>query len=174
MPLIQNIRRRKDLAELAREHGFRLTSQRKLIFSILESAPTHLNVKEILEQARRVDPGIDPVTIYRNLAVLKKLGVVDELDLLHLQGDQHYYEARQERAHSHVACVQCGKVMEFSSPAMDKIAAEIRDELSFQIAFMRIEVGGTCSDCRKKPGAKIAATPPGNKAQDSRNKFLQS
>ena len=170
MPLIQNVRRRKDLAELAREHGFRLTSQRKLIFTILESAPTHLNVKEILEQARRVDPGIDPVTIYRNLAVLKKLGVVDELDLLHLRGDQHYYEARQERAHSHVACVQCGKVMEFSSPAMDKIASEIRDELGFQIAFMRVEVGGMCSDCRKKAAVKMSGAPPSGKANESRRK----
>jgi len=170
MPLIQNVRRRKDLAELAREHGFRLTNQRKLIFTILESAPTHLNVKEILEQARRVDPGIDPVTIYRNLAVLKKLGVVDELDLLHLRGDQHYYEARQERAHSHVACVQCGKVMEFSSPAMDKIASEIRDELGFQIAFMRVEVGGMCSDCRKKAAVKMSGVPPSGKANESRRK----
>jgi Fe2+ or Zn2+ uptake regulation protein len=170
MPLIQNVRRRTDLAELAREHGFRLTSQRKLIFSILESAPTHLNVKEILEQARRVDPGIDPVTIYRNLAVLKKLGVVDELDLLHLRGDQHYYEARQERAHSHVACVQCGKVMEFSSPAMDKIASEIKNELEFQIAFMRVEVGGTCCDCQRKSGVKLPAHLSPAKAHESRRK----
>ena len=150
MPLIQNVRRQRDLATLARQNGLRLTNQRKLIFSILESAPTHLNVKEILEQARRKDPGIDLVTIYRNLAVLKKLGVVDELDLLHLRGDQHYYEARQERAHSHVACLQCGRVMEFSSPAMDKMANEIHDELGFDVRFLRMEVGGTCAECRKK------------------------
>ena len=150
MPLIQDVRRQRDLATLARQNGLRLTNQRKLIFSILESAPTHLNVKEILAQARKVDPRIDLVTIYRNLAVLKKLGVVDELDLLHIRGDQHYYEAKQERAHSHVACLQCGKVMEFSSPAMDKITAEIRDELGFDVTFMRMEVGGICAECRRK------------------------
>lgn len=153
MPLIHTVRRQRDLAALARENGLRLTSQRKLIFSILESAPTHLNVKEILEQARRVDPGIDLVTIYRNLAVLKKLGVVDELDLLHIRGDQHYYEARQERAHSHVACLQCGNVMEFSSPSMDKISVEISDELGFEVRFVRMEVGGTCAACLKRSGA---------------------
>ena len=170
MPLIENIRRRRDLAGLAREHGFRLTTQRKLIFSILESAQTHLNVKEILEQARREDPGIDPVTIYRNLAVLKKLGVVDELDLLHLRGDQHYYEARQDRAHSHVACLQCGKVMEFSSPAMDKIASEIRDELGFSIAFMRVEVGGACAECRGSADQSVVVRKPPAKSAVSRRK----
>ncbi len=170
MPLIQEIRRHHNLAELAREHGFRLTTQRRLIFSILESASTHMNAKEILAQARRVDPGIDQVTIYRNLAVLKKLGVVDELDLLHLRGDQHYYEARQDRPHSHVACLQCGKVMEFSSPAMDKISTEIRDELGFSISFMRVEIGGACAECRRK----TPLTSPQTKANQnvSRSKKL--
>jgi Fur family ferric uptake transcriptional regulator len=158
MPLIQNVRRKRDLAGLAKEQGFRLTSQRKLIYSILESASTHLNVKEILAQAREVDPGIDQVTIYRNLAVLKKLGIVDELDLLHLRGDQHYYEARQDRAHSHVACLQCGKVMEFSSPALEKITSEIKDELGFNISFMRVEVGGICAECRRKSAKKSTAS----------------
>ena len=167
MPLIHTVKRQRDLAALARENGLRLTNQRKLIFSILESAPTHLNVKEILEQARQMDPGIDLVTIYRNLAVLKKLGVVDELDLLHLRGDQHYYEARQDRAHSHVACLQCGKVMEFSSPAMDKISSEISDELGFEVRFMRMEIGGTCSACRRKSGAERA---PLSKTSTARRK----
>ena len=87
MPLVKQIRRRGGLERLAKEHGLRLTRQRRLIFSILESAQTHLNAKQILEQAQRQEPGIDQVTIYRNLGVLKRLGVVDELDLLHVRGD---------------------------------------------------------------------------------------
>ena len=43
-----------------------------------------------------------------------------------------------------------GKVMEFSSPAMDKMANEIHDELGFDVRFLRMEVGGTCAECRKK------------------------
>ena len=135
---------------LAKQQGLRLTRQRRLIFSILESAQTHLNVKQILERARQVDPGIDPVTIYRNLTVLKRLGVVDELDLLHLKGDQHYYEARQVRAHSHVACLTCGKVFEFYTQAMKTIDRELEKECGFSVAFSRMEIGGYCADCRKK------------------------
>src|ERR1700688_482141 len=120
MPLVKQIRRRGGLARLAKEQGLRLTRQRRLIFSILESAQTHLNAKEILELAQRFEPSTHQVTIYRNLALLKRLGVVDELALLHLQGDQHYYEARQVRAHSHVACLVCGKVFEYYSPAMNR------------------------------------------------------
>jgi len=153
MPLVRQVRRKRGLAELAKQHGLRLTSQRRLIFSILESADTHLNAKQILEQARRVDPGIDPVTIYRNLSVLKQLGVVDELDLLHLRGDEHYYEARQLRAHSHVACLACGEVFEYYTPAMKRMNQELEREVGFSVSFSRIEIGGYCAECRKKRSA---------------------
>jgi Fe2+ or Zn2+ uptake regulation protein len=157
MPLIRQIRRRLGLARLAKEQGLRLTRQRRLIFSILESAQTHLNAKEILELAQKIEPSIDQVTIYRNLALLKRLGVVDELDLLHLQGDQHYYEARQVRAHSHVACVGCEKVFEFYTPAMKQIDRELEKECGFAVSFSRIEIGGYCAECRKK--ARAASLP---------------
>ena len=138
------------MARLAKEQGLRLTKQRRLIFSILESAKTHLSAKEILELAQHYEPTIDQVTIYRNLGLLKRLGVVDELDLLHLQGDQHYYEARQTRAHSHVACLGCGKVFEFYTPAMKEIDRELHKECGFSVSFSRIEIGGYCAECQKK------------------------
>ncbi len=150
MPLLRQVRRQGGLALLAQQHGLRLTRQRRLIFSILEKAQNHLNAKEILEEAQKSDPGIDQVTIYRNLAVLKSLGVVDELDLLHLQGGQHYYEARQTRAHSHVACLHCGKVFEFYTPAMQRINQALAKECGFAVSFARIEIGGCCAECRKK------------------------
>jgi Fe2+ or Zn2+ uptake regulation protein len=138
MPLVRQVRRQRGLASLAKQNGLRLTRQRRLIFSILESAQTHLNAKQLLEEAQKVDPGIDQVTIYRNLAMLKRLGVVDELDLLHLKGDQHYYEARQVRAQ------ECG----------------------FEVSFSRIEIGGYCAECRKKRGDG-ASSRKGRRVPDS-------
>lgn len=156
MPFVRQVRRQGGLARLAKEKGLRLTKQRRLIFSILESAQTHLNAKEILELAQRCEPTIDQVTIYRNLGLLKRLGVVDELDLLHLQGDQHYYEARQTRAHSHVACLGCGKVFEFYSPAMKQIDRELEKACGFAVSVSRIEIGGYCADCQKRAPAAPA------------------
>src|SRR3972149_279117 len=153
MPLIRQARRQGGLALLAKQQGLRLTRQRRLIYSILEAAQTHLNAKQILEEAQKFDPGIDQVTIYRNLAVLKRLRVVDELDLLHLRGDQHYYEARQVRAHSQVACLSCGKVFEFYPPAMKTIDRALAKECGFTGSFTRIEIGGYCAECRKTQAA---------------------
>jgi len=166
MPLVRQVRRQGGLASLAKQNGLRLTRQRRVIFSILEAAQTHLNAKQLLEEAQKVDPGIDQVTIYRNLALLKRLGVVDELDLLHLQGDQHYYEARQVRAHSHVACLSCGKVFEFYTPAMKRIDRALAKECGFEVSFSRIEIGGYCAECRKNRESE-ASSRKGQKIPDS-------
>jgi Fur family ferric uptake transcriptional regulator len=154
MPFVRQVRRQGGLVRLAKERGLRMTKQRRLIFEILESAETHLNAKQILELAQRIEPSIDQVTIYRNLGLLKRLGVVDELDLLHLKGDEHYYEAKQVRDHSHVACMGCGKVFEFYTPAMKRIGVELQKECGFAVSFSRIEIGGYCADCQKKAAAR--------------------
>jgi len=53
-------------------HGLRLTHQRRTILGIVETAKQHLDATQILHQARRIDPGIDKVTVYRTLKLLKR------------------------------------------------------------------------------------------------------
>ena len=78
--------------------GVRMTRQRRTILGIIETADQHLDVGMILRKARKADPTIDRVTVYRTIKLLKRHGLVDELDLLHLRGDKHYYERHPQRA----------------------------------------------------------------------------
>ena len=66
--------------------GIRLTRQRRIILEIIETAKQHLDAAQILRKAAKVDPDINRVTVYRTLALLKRQGLVDELDLLHVKG----------------------------------------------------------------------------------------
>jgi Fur family transcriptional regulator, ferric uptake regulator len=128
--------------------GLRLTHQRRTILSIVETAKQHLDAAEILRQARRIDPGIDRVTVYRTLNLLKRHGLVDELDLMHMQGEKHYYERRPQRDHIHMACLKCGKIMEMESDLFDRLKGQIQRDCRFQIVVSRLEIGGYCADCR--------------------------
>ncbi len=129
-------------------HGARITRQRRIILKIIEEAERHLNAATILEMARRQDAGIDKVTVYRTLGLLKKHGLVDELDLLHMRGEGHYYEQRPRRQHLHLGCLGCGQVTEFESPYFEKLEAQIARERDFEISFARVEIGGYCARCR--------------------------
>ncbi|HEX3321262.1 MAG TPA: Fur family transcriptional regulator [Terriglobales bacterium] len=128
--------------------GLRMTRQRKTILSVVETAKQHLDAAGILRRAQKVDPEIDRVTVYRTLNLLKRHGLVDELDLMHLQGEKHYYERRPQRDHIHMACLRCGKIMEFESDLFDRLKGQIQRDCRFHIVVSRFEVGGYCASCR--------------------------
>jgi Fur family transcriptional regulator, ferric uptake regulator len=128
--------------------GLRLTHQRRTILGVVETAQQHLDAAQILERARKIDPGIDRVTVYRTLNLLKRHGLIDELDLMHMQGEKHYYERRPQRDHIHMACLRCGKIMELESDLFDRLKGQIQRDCRFRIVVSRLEIGGYCSDCR--------------------------
>ena len=132
--------------------GVRMTSQRRVLIQIIQDSPRHLDAARLLELARKHDAEIDRATVYRTLALLKGHGLIDELDLMHIEGEKHYYEAKTNRDHCHMACFRCGAIMEYASAAFEKLKAEMAAQSGFQIKVTRLEVGGFCKECRKSAG----------------------
>lgn len=128
--------------------GLRMTRQRRTILRIVETAKQHLDASQILRRARKIDAQIDRVTVYRTLKLLKRHGLVDELDLMHLEGEKHFYERKPQRDHLHMACLRCGKILEFESDLFDRLKGQIQRECQFHILVTRMEIGGYCSQCR--------------------------
>ena len=129
--------------------GVRMTSQRRVLIGIIQDSPRHLDAARLLEIARKHDAGIDRATVYRTLALLKGHGLIDELDLMHIEGEKHFYEAKTNRDHCHMACFKCGAIMEYASASFEKLKAEMAAQSGFQIRVTRLEVGGFCKQCRK-------------------------
>lgn len=133
-------------AELG-SRGRRLTRQRRVIVRVMDTAQRHLDIDEIYERARKLDPHVHRVTVYRTVDLLKRLGLIDELDLLHIRGDRHYYESHAPREHIHIACLRCGKVREFESAIYEEMKRQIEQQLDMKITMSRTEVGGYCRSC---------------------------
>ena len=140
------------LQQAIRQRGIRLTRQRRVILEVMDNAEQHLDVDQILERAQKIDAGVHLVTVYRTIDLLKKLGLIDELDLLHLRGDRHYYESHGPRDHIHVACLRCGKVREFESRLYEQLKQQIARDFKMKVTVSRIEVGGYCEDCLANAG----------------------
>ncbi len=130
--------------------GSGLTRQRRVILQVMDSAEQHLDVDQILERAQKIDPEVHLVTVYRTIDLLKKEGLIDELDLLHLRGDRHYYETHGPRDHIHVACLRCGKVREFESRLYEQLKQQIAAACDIEVKVSRTEVGGICNECLAK------------------------
>jgi Fur family ferric uptake transcriptional regulator len=136
------------MKELA-ARGVRITEQRRLIVGIIQDSPRHLDAATLLQMARKQDPTIDRSTVYRTISMLKNRGLIDELDLMHIEGEKHYYEVKTNREHCHMACFRCGAIMEYTSSAFEKLKEDIAAQSGFQIRVVRLEVGGFCRKCRK-------------------------
>lgn len=138
------------LQQAVGQRGIRLTRQRRVILQVVDDAEQHLDVDQILERAQKIDPGVHLVTVYRTIDLLKKHGLIDELDLLHLRGDRHYYETHAPRDHIHVACLHCGKVREFESRLYEQLKEQIARDFHMKVTMSRTEVGGYCAECLSK------------------------
>ena len=142
------------LTERMRSRGLRLTWQRRLLARLLESAEVHLDAEEVFRLARRKDPRIHRATVYRTLGLLKNLGLVDELDLMHVSGDRHFYEVRPSKFHIHLVCMKCGAVQEPEGPFWQELKLRVQEETGFRPEVVRLEMGGRCVECQKRPRVK--------------------
>ena len=142
----QTLDRRSLLQELTLR-GVRITGQRKILVETIQEADRHLDAATLLRLARKRDPQINRATVYRTIDLLKKMRLIDELDLMHLDGEKHFYEAKTNVDHMHLACFACGRIEEFTSPLFERLKSEISRQRGFHIRVTRLEVGGRCSKC---------------------------
>lgn len=138
-----------------RLRGIRLTRQRQILLDLIDKSGEHLDAERLYLMAKEVDPKLNRVTVYRTLKMLKQGGLVDELDLMHVEGDQHYYETRMKGEHAHIICLRCGKVEEFFGEPLMKLKKQVESHFGFQVVIQRTEVGGYCSHCQRLRGEEL-------------------
>ena len=158
MVLAKHLEQRRSVTTQLREHGLRLTRQRRVIADVLQEAGEHLDAPEVLRRAQQQMPGLHLATVYRALESLKKLGIIDELDLMHVNGHGHYYEARTNKDHMHFTCQRCHAVFEIQDELFEKLKGQIEGRHGFVLRVARLELGGLCAKCAAK--AKEVASSP--------------
>jgi Fur family ferric uptake transcriptional regulator len=131
--------------------GERVTWQRRLLLDLISQAGGHLDADELFRRAKEREPRISLSTVYRNLRLFKKLGLVDER---HLSENHHHYEIKSPTEHYHLVCLGCGRVIEFESPLLQQIKNQIRRENQFEVTGAEISLQGYCPRCRGKGGNK--------------------
>ena len=94
-----------------RAAGGRLTSQRRVIVSILQGQSRHLSADEIYLLARQQQARLSLATVYRTLQWLKDSGLVCEL---RLNGNRCLYVIERGEAHQYMVCLGCGDVIQFA------------------------------------------------------------
>jgi Fe2+ or Zn2+ uptake regulation protein len=130
-----------------RDAGQRYTDSRSTLVHLLSSSGRPLTIPEILS-ARA---GMPQSSVYRNLAVLEQVGVVQKVAS---SDDRARYELAEDLMghHHHLICVSCGRVDDFVvSPRAERSVEAVLEraisDTGFRAAGHRLDVVGTCADC---------------------------
>ena len=114
-----------------RKVGLKVTQPRKRILDLLEEAGNkHVTADDIYRVLIKSGEDIGLATVYRVLNQFEAAGLVVKHNF---EGGQAYYELDSGEHHDHMVCVETGKVMEFSNQEIERLQAEIADQLGYDI-----------------------------------------
>jgi len=83
-------------------------------------------------------------TVYRNLQLFLKLGLVEEH---HFDRTHSCYEVKAEAAHHHLICLGCGKIIDFEYPLSQEMKESLEARNEFHITDTKVLLVGYCADC---------------------------
>lgn len=124
----------------------RQTVQRRLILDVLSHAEKPLTAEEVFDLAHAQRQTIALTTVYRNLEMLEKNGIVNR----NIYRDSvARFEIAAEHRH-YLICKGCQKAVPLPYCPFENLERELSRETGFTIAEHRLEIFGYCSECRKK------------------------
>ena len=135
--------------------GQRLTREKTTIVEEIFSSHEHFEAEQLIDRMTSRTDGsrVSRSTIYRTLADLEKAGLIRKVaqtDGRHIY--EHDYGYPQ---HDHLICNKCKKLFEFENDQISGILEEVAAEHGFLMEGHRLEVQGTCEDCRRRtPGRR--------------------
>jgi Fur family ferric uptake transcriptional regulator len=125
--------------------GLSTTRQRTQLGELVLSTHGHFTVDDLVDLARKKGIRVGRVTVYRTLALMVEAGLVEErpfdrerMRYEHVVGHGH---------HDHMVCVQCGKVLEWESEAIEKEQKRAAAREGFQILHHTHTLFGRCRGC---------------------------
>ena len=136
------------LAERLRARGLRLTAQRRRVLAAvtaLEHATPESIGARLRAEAAPDEAAPDTSTVYRNLELLERLGLVWHTHLG--KGAPIYHVA--EHPHLHVVCSSCGEVSSVDPSILDEAAERLGAEHGFTVDVGHVALSGTCRACRR-------------------------
>lgn len=135
-------------------HSFnkKATPSRCAIVEVFEERGRHLSAEEVYEHLRAKRKRVGIATVYRNLDLLLRMGVLRKVNFG--DGKEHYEMVRRSaQHHHHLICTRCGRVIDYSGVAQEgEFLQRLREELErkhhFHTESLHIYFYGLCRRCQ--------------------------
>jgi len=126
------------LLEKCQKRGFKLTNQRELVISILESSEDHPDVDELFTRALEKDKSVSIATVYRTVKLLEDANFIEKLEFG--DGRARYEESGEH--HEHLIDVETGEVIEFIDHELEELKEKIANRMGYKLVGHKLELFG--------------------------------
>ena len=133
----------------------RNTRQRQVVLEELRKLKSHPTAAELYELARRRLPRISLGTVYRNLELLVRMGVIRKVGTTTTEAR---FDSETDR-HHHVHCVRCGRMADARGLPEDAANWAIENVNGYEVQGFRLDLVGVCPDCQQKPPSSNDGSP---------------
>lgn len=130
--------------DICRQAGIKITHQRTEVFRELARTDEHPDAETVHQRVRKRVPAVSLDTVYRTLHLLEDKGIITRIGGLK---DPARFDANS-RPHHHFLCTACGLMLDFYSPAYDRVAPPVEVNEMGTVESIRVEIRGLCSQCR--------------------------
>jgi Fur family ferric uptake transcriptional regulator len=146
--MINEITEKKErLKTFMKQKGFKSTRQRDIIASEFFKCEDHITAEDLYMKINKRHKEIGSTTVYRTLKLLAESG----LATARVFADQltRYEPVSEDEHHDHLICLDCGSIIEFEDPKLERLQEKIASEFGFSIVDHKVEFYGYCRDCKK-------------------------
>lgn len=122
-----------------RDRGLRLSTPRRLVLEALFAADGPLSAPELSHAL-----ALDATSVYRNLELLERHGLVHHVHLGHGPG---LYVLAGRRPREYLYCEACGQVTAVEVAELDPIREQIHRRFGHTARFTHFAIVGVCAGC---------------------------
>ncbi len=120
-----------------------MTKQRSIILDELRSVHSHPTADQLYLAVKDRLPHISLATVYRNLDLLVREGLIQKLEF---GGGQKRFDGNPEE-HYHMRCLSCGEVRD-GNEQLPALRNTPRSSAGYEITGYHLEFTGYCARCK--------------------------
>jgi Fur family ferric uptake transcriptional regulator len=136
------------LIKYIRDKGLRFTKERGKMLAKIMGSRKHFEAEDFLLQLNKKRLKISRPTFYRTLNLFLRSGLISKSNL---EDGRVIYENTSSRDHhDHFVCIDCGKMIEFTDPNIERQQDKICRKYGFTAMRHQMHIFGLCDSCRQR------------------------
>jgi Fur family ferric uptake transcriptional regulator len=129
--------------------GHKRGGARRAVIELLDGQTCALTAVEIEDALRAGERRVSRASVYRILDELEHLRLVQRVEtgqaMVRYERAHDHHDERHH--HHHLVCDECGLVMPFSDPALERAIDRLSERVPLAVSEHEIVLHGACAEC---------------------------